>query len=169
MGLEHAREPHVKHIEGRLWEMRLKGRSGISRALYVAAAGCRIVIVRVFVRKTEKTPRCEIELALARAKVAGSYSNGLFRSCAAIEAADASPEGASVRPAKAGTRRCRVGPGYVDRSKDIPIRRAGAGRRRRPAPARRMEKAGGGFRIQGRPANAGCPPSLGELLGLRPE
>ena len=68
MGLEHVGEPHVRHVEGRLWEMRLKGRSGISRALYVAATGARVVIVRVFVKKTEKTPRREIELALARAK-----------------------------------------------------------------------------------------------------
>jgi hypothetical protein len=36
-GLERVGEPHVKHVEGRLWEMRLKGRSGISRALYVTA------------------------------------------------------------------------------------------------------------------------------------
>jgi phage-related protein len=66
IGLEHVGEPHVKHLEGRLWEMRLKGRSGISRALYVAATGSRVVIVRVFVKKTEKTPRREIDL-LARA------------------------------------------------------------------------------------------------------
>jgi phage-related protein len=45
-----------------------EGRSGISRALYVTAVGRRVVIVRVFVKKTEKTPRREIELALARAK-----------------------------------------------------------------------------------------------------
>lgn len=68
MGLEHVGEPHVKHVQGRLWEMRLKGRSGISRALYVAATGFRVVIVRVFVKKTEKTPRREIDLALARSK-----------------------------------------------------------------------------------------------------
>ena len=67
-GLEHVGEPHVKHLEGPLWGMRLKGRSGISRALYVTAAGCRVVIVRVFVKKTQKTPRREIELALSRAK-----------------------------------------------------------------------------------------------------
>jgi len=66
--LERVGEPHVKHIEGRLWDMRLKGRSGIARALYVTAVGCRVVIVRVFVKKTEKTPRREIELALTRAK-----------------------------------------------------------------------------------------------------
>ena len=70
MGLERVGEPYVKHVEGRLWEMRLRGRAGISRALYVAVAGPRLVIVRVFVKKTEKTPRREIELALARAKAA---------------------------------------------------------------------------------------------------
>jgi phage-related protein len=67
-GLEHVGEPHVRHVEGRLWEMRLRGRSGISRALYVTAVVRRVVIMRVFVKKTEKTPRREIELALSRAK-----------------------------------------------------------------------------------------------------
>jgi phage-related protein len=67
-GLERMGEPHVKHVEGRLWEMRLKGRSGISRALYVTAVGRRVVIVRIFVKKAEKTPRREIALALYRAK-----------------------------------------------------------------------------------------------------
>lgn len=66
-GLERVSEPHVKHVEGRLWEVRLKGRSGISRALYVTAVGRRVVIVRVFVKNTEKTPRREINLALSRA------------------------------------------------------------------------------------------------------
>ena len=65
--LERVGEPHVKHIEGRLWEMRLTRRSGISRALYVTA-GRRMIIVRVFAKKTQKTPRREIELALSRAK-----------------------------------------------------------------------------------------------------
>jgi phage-related protein len=68
MGLERVGEPHVKHLDGRLWEMRLKGRSGISRALYVVATGRRVAIVRAFIKKTQKTPRHEIDLALARAK-----------------------------------------------------------------------------------------------------
>ncbi len=62
------REPHVKHLEGPLWEMRMKGRDGISRAIYVTARGRRIVVVRVFVKKTPKTPRRELDLALERAK-----------------------------------------------------------------------------------------------------
>lgn len=67
-GLERMREPHVKHLQGPLWEFRLRGRDGISRALYVAATGRRVVILRVFVKKTQTTPRREIDLALSRAK-----------------------------------------------------------------------------------------------------
>jgi phage-related protein len=46
----------------------MRGRDGISRALYVAATGQHVVIVQVFVKKTQKTPRREIDLALSRAK-----------------------------------------------------------------------------------------------------
>lgn len=68
VGLETLGEPHVRHLEGKLWEMRLKGRDGIARALYVTAIGRRVVVVRAFVKKTQATPRSEIELALRRAK-----------------------------------------------------------------------------------------------------
>jgi phage-related protein len=61
-------EPYIKHIEDRIWEMRLRGREGIARALYVTAIGKRVVILRVFMKKTQKTPRHEIELARQRAK-----------------------------------------------------------------------------------------------------
>lgn len=58
----------VKHLDGRLWELRMTGRDGISRAIYVTAAVRRVVIVRVFVKKTQKTPPRELELARQRAK-----------------------------------------------------------------------------------------------------
>jgi phage-related protein len=58
----------VKHLEGALWEMRLKGKDGIARAAYVTANGRRVIVVRVFSKKTQKTPRREIELSLKRAK-----------------------------------------------------------------------------------------------------
>lgn len=67
-GLNHIGSPHVKHLEGSLWEIRLAGKSGISRALYVTVKKRRVVVVRVFVKKTQKTPRREIRLALERAK-----------------------------------------------------------------------------------------------------
>jgi phage-related protein len=67
-GLERVHEPYIKHIEGRIWEMRLRGRDGIARALYVTASERRVVILRVFTKKTRRTPRREIELARRRAE-----------------------------------------------------------------------------------------------------
>jgi phage-related protein len=68
VGLPSMREPHVKHVRGPIWEIRLKGKAGIARALYVAIRGQRVVVVRVFVKKTQKTPGAEIDLALRRWK-----------------------------------------------------------------------------------------------------
>jgi phage-related protein len=65
--LENIGHPHVKHLQQSLWEMRMKGRDGISRAIYVTASGKRVVIVRAFIKKTQKTPQREIKLALQRA------------------------------------------------------------------------------------------------------
>jgi phage-related protein len=68
VGLERVHQPHIKHLEGPLWEMRLRGRNGIARAIYMTASGQRVMILRVFVKKSQKTPHSEIELALKRAK-----------------------------------------------------------------------------------------------------
>jgi phage-related protein len=67
-GLERVHDPHIKHLQGQLWEMRMKGRDGISRAIYVTAKGRRVVVVRVFTKKTQKTPKREMDIALSRAK-----------------------------------------------------------------------------------------------------
>lgn len=67
-GLPMMREPYVKHLEGPVWEMRMRGKDGIARAAYVTAMGRRVVVVHVFPKKTQKTPRREIEIALRRAK-----------------------------------------------------------------------------------------------------
>lgn len=67
-GLHKVREPYVKSLEQGLWEIRMKGKDGISRAIYVVAHPKRVVVVRVFKKKTQKTPRKEIKLALKRAK-----------------------------------------------------------------------------------------------------
>jgi Phage-related protein len=68
VGLPNVKEPHVRHVRGQLWEIRLNGKAGIARALYVTAKDQRVVIVRAFIKKTEKTPMGEIDLALRRAK-----------------------------------------------------------------------------------------------------
>jgi phage-related protein len=59
VGLPNVKEPHVRHVRGQLWEIRLKRKAGIAQ---------RVVIVRAFIKKTEKTPTGEIDLALQRAK-----------------------------------------------------------------------------------------------------
>ena len=67
-GLGNLSEPHVRQIEGKLWELRLTGRDGIARALYVTAIGRRGVVVHAFAKKTQYAPRAEIGLALRRAE-----------------------------------------------------------------------------------------------------
>jgi phage-related protein len=68
VGLPNVKEPHIRHVRGQLWEIRLKGKAGIARALYVTVKEQRVVIVRAFIKKTEKTPTGEIDLAVQRAK-----------------------------------------------------------------------------------------------------
>jgi phage-related protein len=68
VGLPNVREPRVRHVRGQIWEIRLRGKAGIARALYVTAKEQRVVIVRAFIKKTDKTPAGEIVLALQRAK-----------------------------------------------------------------------------------------------------
>lgn len=67
-GLDALPRETVKHLEDKLWELRIRGKAGISRAIYVTAIGQRVVIVRVFVKKTQKTPSKELKLARERAK-----------------------------------------------------------------------------------------------------
>jgi phage-related protein len=38
-GLQHLPPKYVRHLERRIWELRLKGKDGIARALYVTAGG----------------------------------------------------------------------------------------------------------------------------------
>ena len=58
--------PHIRPLEGKLWEMRMTGRDGIARAVYVARTGQRLTVLHVFTKKTQKTPRKAIETAQAR-------------------------------------------------------------------------------------------------------
>ncbi|VDC34005.1 hypothetical protein XINFAN_04203 [Pseudogemmobacter humi] len=68
VGLDRIHEPHVKHLEGKLWELRAKAAEGIARGIYVAVTGRRVVVLHVFVKKTPKTPKQALELAWERMK-----------------------------------------------------------------------------------------------------
>jgi phage-related protein len=67
-GVAAMHEPHVKHLEGKLWEMRMKGKDGIARAIYVTAERERVVVLHAFTKKTQKTPARALEVARKRAK-----------------------------------------------------------------------------------------------------
>lgn len=58
----------VRSLGDGLWELRVSGRDGIARAIYLTVTGRRVVIIRVFVKKTQKTPLRELQIARQRAK-----------------------------------------------------------------------------------------------------
>ena len=60
------KEPYVKHIDGEIWELRIKFSSDISRIFYFTWNLDTIVLLHGFVKKTQKTPRGEIETAQKR-------------------------------------------------------------------------------------------------------
>jgi len=61
-------EPHSKALGGGLFELRLKGAEGIARACYCTLAGRQIVMLHCFVKKSNKTPASDLQLAQARLK-----------------------------------------------------------------------------------------------------
>jgi phage-related protein len=71
LGLENFHEPHVKHIEGKLWELRAKSADGTARGLYVTATGRRVVVLHVFAKKSQRTAQRALETARERMKQLG--------------------------------------------------------------------------------------------------
>ena len=57
------RMPYSEHLEDGIFEIRVKSGSDISRVLYFFVIGRKIVLTNGFVKKTQKTPKNEIELA----------------------------------------------------------------------------------------------------------
>ena len=64
----HLGEPHTKSIGRGLFELRLKGAEGIARVFYCTLIGKRIVMLHSFIKKTQRTPKRELELAQNRMK-----------------------------------------------------------------------------------------------------
>ena len=57
------REPYSKALGDGLFELRVKFSSDIMRAFYFFVIGGRIVVTNGIVKKSEKTPRGDLELA----------------------------------------------------------------------------------------------------------
>ena len=68
VGLDRMHEPHAKHLEGKFWELRVSAAEGIARGIYVTVTGRRVVVLHVFEKKTQKTPRRALEIAKERMK-----------------------------------------------------------------------------------------------------
>ena len=67
-GPQNVREPYVKHLQGKLYEIRAKGKDGIARVFYFTMTGQRIVLLHGFIKKTQKTPKRELAVAVIRMK-----------------------------------------------------------------------------------------------------
>jgi phage-related protein len=60
--------PFTKALGNGLFEIRVKGVSGIARGLYCTISMNRIVILNVFIKKSEAIPYKELKLAKQRMK-----------------------------------------------------------------------------------------------------
>ena len=61
-------EPHTKAFGDGLFELRLKGAEGIARVFFCTLVGRRIVMLHSFIKKSERTPSREREVAETRMK-----------------------------------------------------------------------------------------------------
>ena len=58
-----TRMPYSEELEDGIFELRAKVGSDISRVLYFFVVGRKIILTNGFIKKTQKTPKSEIELA----------------------------------------------------------------------------------------------------------
>lgn len=64
-----ARPPLVRHLESKIWELREESQTNIYRLLYCFLSGQRVLFLHGFQKKTQKTPRREIEIATQRLEI----------------------------------------------------------------------------------------------------
>lgn len=58
--------PHTRPMGRGLFELRLQASEGISRVFYCVASGRRVVMLHLFIKKTQRTPGRELEVARKR-------------------------------------------------------------------------------------------------------
>ena len=67
-GIHDVSSKYRRPVQGKIWELRVRGPDTFARALYLLVTGRRVMILVVFTKKGPKTPRDKIQLALQRAK-----------------------------------------------------------------------------------------------------
>lgn len=58
--------PHTRAMGRGLFELRIKASEGIARVFYCTLVGKQIVLLHQFTKKSEKTPRKELDIARRR-------------------------------------------------------------------------------------------------------
>ena len=78
-------EPHTKAFGDGLFELRLKGAEGLGRVFFCTLVGRRIVMLHSFMKKSDKTPKRELDTARIRMRRSNmqTHSQLVKRSCAA--------------------------------------------------------------------------------------
>lgn len=66
-------EPHSKKLQDELFELRVKAAEGIARAIYGYEKGKVVLILVIFVKKSQKTPANALQTAKQRLK---EFKNG---------------------------------------------------------------------------------------------
>lgn len=66
LGANNVGMPHIKPLENKMWEMRLKGKVNIARSIYFVTYEKKIVILHTFIKKTQKTPNKSLDIAKQR-------------------------------------------------------------------------------------------------------
>lgn len=62
------REPYSKHLDDGIFELRCRFGSDITRVLYFFYYEGKIILTNGFIKKTQKTPKEEIQIAKSRRK-----------------------------------------------------------------------------------------------------
>jgi phage-related protein len=62
------KEPYTKQVRGKIRELRVTDQKGAIRVLYFGFAGRRLILLHGFIKKTDKTPKRDIEVAEKRMK-----------------------------------------------------------------------------------------------------
>ena len=67
--------PHTRAIDSGLFELRVKSKEGVARVFYCTKIGKRIIMLHMFIKKTQKTPKKELKIAFDRMKEVMNYDS----------------------------------------------------------------------------------------------
>jgi len=69
-GPQNVGMPHIRSLGDKFWEIRVSGQDGSARRIYIYSSGKKIIVLHVFIKKTQKIPLAALEMATRRAKQA---------------------------------------------------------------------------------------------------